>query len=185
MKGNLLRHLLFIFVYNEYIWGRGYFWFLLSIRGFFMLYRRGDHRHSKHSLKMQQPFKDKSCTKINKMAKWELRDAVSVFGAVLFMYGCRIFEGLQRGGVVEGVEITPLSTKQNFCSLSLMFSHSSLYLSVFTFYLFLSANHRTMWMWTFILLFDLRDSRVAAGAAVGCLMQQPINNQCVLRERTP
>lgn len=33
-----------------------------------------------------------------------------------------------------------------------------------------------------LLLFDLCDSRVAAGAAVGCLMQQPINNQCLLRE---
>lgn len=37
----------------------------------------------------------------------------------------------------------------NLCSLSLMFSHSCLYLSVSTYYLFLAVNHRTMWMWTF------------------------------------
>lgn len=37
----------------------------------------------------------------------------------------------------------------NLCSLSLMFSHSCLYLSVSTYYPFLAVNHRTMWMWTF------------------------------------
>lgn len=151
---------------------------------FSMVRRRGeDHRHSTHSLKTQQPFKDKSCTKINKMAKCELWDAVCVFAAVLFMYGCRILKGCKEEGGRGGRNDTSVSKAVNFCFLIVppVLTQSS---SFVCFHCLSTLIHRTMWMWTF-LLFDPCDSRVAAVAAVGCLMQQPINNQCLLQERTP
>lgn len=120
-----------IIVHKEYTWGRGYFWLRLSIRRFPVVRRRGeDQQHSTHTRwRSKQPFKDKSCTKINKMARRELWDAVSVFAAVLFMYGCRILKSCKE----EGAGNDTLSTKQWISAHCPSCSHTVPFVCLFSF----------------------------------------------------
>lgn len=132
----------FCLFYKEYIWGRGYFWFLHSIRGFFMLSRRRRSSTFWTLVEDEETFQRQELHRNKQNVKMRAARRRQCFcRRVIYVW----LQNIWRDAGGGGAEMTPLSTKQHISAHCPSCSHAVLFICLFSH----SVSPSALWMWTF------------------------------------